>query len=74
MILSDLDVHREQTGGTGRYFGVDDPGGLADHLSEVSQAAEPAVVRDLLPNLDERVAAFALDFVRVIQRAIQLSR
>ena len=26
MILSDIDVHREQTGGTARYFGVDDPG------------------------------------------------
>jgi hypothetical protein len=74
MILSDLDVHREQTGGTARYFGVDDPGALADHLSEVSQSAEPAVVRDLLPNLDARVAAFAEDFVRVIQRAMRLSR
>ena len=71
MILSDLDVHREQTGGTARYFGIDDPGMLADHLSEVSQAAGPMVARDLQPNLDERVAAFAVDFARVIQRAVQ---
>jgi glycosyltransferase involved in cell wall biosynthesis len=74
MILSDLDVHREQTNGTARYFGIDDPEALADHLSEVSQAAAPAVARDLLPDLDQRVGAFALDFARVIQSAVQLSR
>jgi glycosyltransferase involved in cell wall biosynthesis len=69
MILSDVDVHREQTGGAARYFGVDDPEALADHLSEASQAAGPAVARDLLPNLDERVAAFATDFANVIHSA-----
>ena len=73
MILSDVDVHREQTGGAARYFSVDDPEALADHLSEVSQAAGPAVARDLLPNLDERVAAFAADFAHVIQSTVQLS-
>jgi glycosyltransferase involved in cell wall biosynthesis len=71
MILSDLEVHREQTGGSARYFGVDDSEMLADHLSEVSQGAEPAIARDLLPNVDERVATFAADFVRVIQGAMQ---
>jgi glycosyltransferase involved in cell wall biosynthesis len=71
MILSDLEVHREQTGGTARYFGVDDPERLADYLWEIAQADEPAITRDLLPNVDERVAAFAADFVRVIQRATQ---
>jgi glycosyltransferase involved in cell wall biosynthesis len=71
MILSDLEVHREQTGGTARYFGVDDPERLADYLLEIAQADEPAITRDLLPNVDERVAAFAADFVRVIQRATQ---
>jgi glycosyltransferase involved in cell wall biosynthesis len=71
MILSDLEVHREQTGGTARYFGVDDPERLADYLLEIAQADEPAITRDLLPNVDERVAAFAADFVRVIQRAMQ---
>ena len=25
LILSDIDVHREQTDGTARYFGIDDP-------------------------------------------------
>ena len=55
MILSDIDVHREQTGGVARYFGTDDPEALANHLSDVSQAAQPMVVRDLLPDLDSRV-------------------
>jgi glycosyltransferase involved in cell wall biosynthesis len=73
-ILSDIDVHREQTGGTARYFGVDDPRALAGHLSDVSQAAGPPVVRDLLPGLDARVASFAVDFARVIQDAMRSSR
>jgi glycosyltransferase involved in cell wall biosynthesis len=73
-ILSDIDVHREQTGGTARYFGVDDPQALAAHLSEVSQKAGPPVVRDLLPYLDARVASFAVDFARVIEDAMRLSR
>ena len=73
-ILSDIDVHREQTGGTARYFGVDDPRALATHLGDVSQAAGPPVVRDLLPDLDARVASFAVDFARVIQDAMRSSR
>jgi hypothetical protein len=74
MVLSDIDVHREQTGGTARYFGLDDPATLADLLGETVQTAEPPAVRDLLPNLDQRVAAFATDFVRVVRRAIDTPR
>jgi glycosyltransferase involved in cell wall biosynthesis len=74
LILSDIDVHREQTGGTACYFGIDDPGMLADHLSKVSQTSQPPVARDLLPNLDERVAAFAADFAQVVRSAAQSSR
>jgi glycosyltransferase involved in cell wall biosynthesis len=73
-ILSDIDVHREQTGGTARYFGVDDPQTLAMHLGDVWQAAGPPVVRDLLPDLDASVASFAVDFARVIQNTMRLSR
>jgi glycosyltransferase involved in cell wall biosynthesis len=69
MILSDIDVHREQTDGTSRYFGVDDPEALADHLSDASQA-EPVVPRDLLKNLDERVRAFATEFAHAAKSAM----
>jgi len=69
MILSDIDVHREQTDGASRYFGVDDPGTLADHLSDASQA-EPVVARNLLPNLDERVRAFATEFANAARSAM----
>jgi glycosyltransferase involved in cell wall biosynthesis len=69
MILSDIDVHREQTDGASRYFGVDDPGTLADHLSDASQA-EPVVPRDLLPNLDKRVRAFATEFANAAKSAM----
>jgi len=72
MILSDIDVHREQTGGTARYFGINDPDSLADHLLDVS--SDPVTVRNLLPNLDQRVATFADDFASAVQRALQLSR
>jgi hypothetical protein len=73
-ILSDIDVHREQTGGTARYFGVDDPQMLASHLSDVAQTAGQPVVRDLLPDLDARVASFAVDFARFMQNAMRLAR
>ena len=70
MILSDIDVHREQTGDTARYFGINDSETLADHLSDVSQAARPMAVRDLLPDLDARVGAFAVEFVRAARDAV----
>ena len=68
MILSEIDVHREQAAGAARYFGVDDPVMLADLLSYVSQNPGPVTVRNLLPNLDRRVATFADDFVSTIRR------
>lgn len=69
MILSDIDVHREQTGGGVNYFGVDDAEALADHIRQLSQASEPAAARDLVPNLDERMEVFATEFGRVIRGA-----
>lgn len=69
MILSDIDVHREQTSGMAHYFGVDDAESLAEHLRQFSQAPEPAAARDLLPNVDERMGAFATEFARVMRRA-----
>jgi glycosyltransferase involved in cell wall biosynthesis len=74
MILSDIDVHREQTGGTARYFGIDDPEALADHLHDASQAEQPPAPRDLLPNLDQRVDTFVADFAQVMQDAVRLAR
>ena len=71
MILSDIDVHREQTEGTSRYFGVDDPEMLANHLSDAFQAAEPVVPRDLLPNLDQRVRVFATEFANAAKSAMR---
>lgn len=68
MILSDLPVHREQAASGASYFGVDDAQALAGHLSAVSQSAEKPVVRNLLPGLDQRVAAFAADFVAAVER------
>jgi glycosyltransferase involved in cell wall biosynthesis len=74
MILSDIDVHREQTCGTARYFGIDDPAALADHLRDASQVAQPPAPRDLLPNVDQRVGTFVTDFVQLMQSAVRLSR
>jgi glycosyltransferase involved in cell wall biosynthesis len=69
MILSDLDVHREQTQDGARYFGVDDAAGLAGHLEAVAAAWVPAGPRDLLPGVHERMAAFAAEFAATIERA-----
>lgn len=71
MLLSNLDVHREQTEGRARYFGIHDSEALAGHLSEVAQSADPATIRNLLPNLEERVKAFVADFVRLTADVMQ---
>jgi glycosyltransferase involved in cell wall biosynthesis len=72
MILSDIDVHREQTADVARYFGIDDPAALANHLLYAMQTAGPVVIRNLLPNLDERAAAFAADFALTIRNAMRV--
>jgi glycosyltransferase involved in cell wall biosynthesis len=74
LILSDIAVHREQTGGTARYFGLDDAPTLAEELWSALQSAGPPGVRDLKPDLDQRVAAFAADFVRVVRKTARSSR
>jgi glycosyltransferase involved in cell wall biosynthesis len=66
LIVSDIDVHREQTAGAARYFGIDDKEALADHLSEVSRLSQPTV-RALQGNVDGRVAAFAREFAQVVR-------
>ena len=71
MILSDLDVHREQTVGKARYFGTDDPTALADHLISFANDPEPYSVRNLAPDLDGRVSMFAADFARTIFGALE---
>jgi glycosyltransferase involved in cell wall biosynthesis len=73
MILSDIDVHREQTEGSARYFGIHDSEVLADQMSQVVQTAGPTTVRDLLPNLERRVEAFVADFIR-LTRDVMASR
>ncbi|MFB9265897.1 glycosyltransferase family 4 protein [Bradyrhizobium erythrophlei] len=74
MILSDIDVHREQTEGTARYFATNDPKALADHMSEAMECAGPMVVRDLQDNVEERVKAFVADFVCLAQEVMRSSR
>ena len=69
MILSDIDVHREQTAGAARYFGVDDPVALADHLTQASQQARGLVVRNVVLHQDDNVRAFAANFAATMRRA-----
>jgi glycosyltransferase involved in cell wall biosynthesis len=69
MILSDIEVHREQAADLALYFGAEDPGALANYLTDTAQNAATSV-RNLLPSLDQRVADFAEGFSRTIRRAI----
>lgn len=73
MILSDIDVHREQTGGSARYFGIRDAAALAAHMLQAVEASGPATARDLLPNLEQRVEAFVADFIG-LTRDVMASR
>jgi len=73
MILSDLEVHREQAAASASYFGTDDPATLAGHLMRASQDSGAPSIRSLVPGHDDRVAAFAADFANTVQHAIQVS-
>jgi len=74
MILSDIDVHREQTEEAARYFAVDDAGALADHMVNTVELAGPVIVRDLQSHVEERTKAFVMDFVRLTRETLRLSR
>lgn len=74
MILSNIDVHREQAGDGALYFNTGDATALADLLGRAARNPVADGVRNLLPGLDRRVAAFAGDFVLTVKRALQLSR
>lgn len=73
MILSDLDVHREQAIGSANFFGMDDPAALADQIMRVSQDSDAPSVRSFVLGHDDRVAAFADGFVGLIQSALKAS-
>ncbi|MCP1831676.1 glycosyltransferase involved in cell wall biosynthesis [Bradyrhizobium sp. USDA 4532] len=74
LILSDIDVHREQTAGSARYFGTREPEVLAGHMSEMLNGAGPVTARNLHFDLDRRVQSFACDFVRLAQEQVALAR
>lgn len=68
MILSNIDVHREQADNKALYFQPDDPQGLADHLQSFTKPA--FVIRDMNKELGERVRQFAESFVLTIERVL----
>ncbi|MDT4740715.1 glycosyltransferase family 1 protein [Bradyrhizobium sp. WYCCWR 12699] len=69
MIVSNLAVHREQTGGAALFFDVDDAAALAGYLAEALSTDEPLRVRQLGSSVEARVAKFAEDFTDAIKRA-----
>lgn len=72
MMLSDIDVHREQAEQRARYFGTDDAPALAAHLQDF---AHPVfVVREMDDQLGERVRKFAESFVSTIKRTVRSHR
>ena len=73
LIISDLDVHREQTGGLADYFNVNDAAALANFLAEAVSKFEAFHVRQLGSSVETRVAKFAADFVNAIERAVSVA-
>ncbi|UQD96770.1 glycosyltransferase family 4 protein [Bradyrhizobium japonicum] len=72
MMLSDIDVHREQAEERALYFGTDDAPALAAHLHDF---AHPAfVVREMNDQLGERVRDFAESFVSTIKQVVRTHR
>lgn len=69
MILSNIDVHREQAEGRARYFGADNALELADLLQDAQNSA--FVVREMKPEVGEQVRQFAESFVSIIEQVVR---
>ncbi|MCK1313367.1 glycosyltransferase family 1 protein [Bradyrhizobium sp. 23] len=69
MILSDIDVHREQAEQRARYFGTDDAAALAAHLRDFEHSA--FVAREMNDQVGERVREFAESFVSTIKQVVR---
>ena len=65
-ILSDIDLHREETLGEATYFEFSGPSSLVKFLSR-----RPALARALLLDVSDRVTAFASGSVGAVERATQ---
>lgn len=72
VILSDIDVHREQAEERARYFGTDDAPALAGHLQDF--AHPPFVVREMNDKVRERVREFAESFVSTTKQVVRTHR
>lgn len=71
MLLSDLNVHREQTVGLpARFFAPDDSRGLADLLDEFGRQP-PSQARALGPAAEARVEQYAQAFAGIVADAVQ---
>ena len=72
MLLSDIDVHREQMGDAARYFRRDSAASLADALQWLPRfdgAARALAIEAARREADERVRAFAGTFVELAREA-----
>jgi glycosyltransferase involved in cell wall biosynthesis len=72
MLLSDLDVHREQAGAQARYFDRQDAGALADALAALPPGPlpdDPLEEAAVAQAARARSKAFALRFTEVAERA-----
>ncbi|WP_439369423.1 glycosyltransferase family 4 protein [Bradyrhizobium sp. DASA03120] len=68
MVLSDIQVHREQAHDFALYFDPDKPEALADQLQKFTNC--PRRIRNMNGETGDRVARFARDFVLTVRRAI----
>ena len=70
MLLSDLDVHREQMGSDARYFRRDSAEELADLLQSVppyNGTARELALDAVHRSAANRMVGFTEDFVRLVQ-------
>jgi glycosyltransferase involved in cell wall biosynthesis len=74
ILLSDIDVHREQAPLHGRFFAAEDPAALAALLVESWRSFDPAeddrAIADARQRLPERVRAFGEGYQRIVVEAV----
>jgi glycosyltransferase involved in cell wall biosynthesis len=75
VLLSDIDVHREQAPARGHFFAADDPAALTDLLVETwrafDSAADDRAIAEAARALPDRVRAFGAGYQAIVVAAVQ---
>lgn len=72
LLLSDIDVHKEQASSTGYFFNPDDPQALAGHITQVLSEPPGALDKDkIIADYNRRLRAYGLHYLDSVDDLIR---